>query len=187
MSTDLLLTSDYRGRMARTSVGLTVIVSVAVIAALLAGTAAARSEQYKTVQDPAGDVKSGDLDLRAVKVTRAGGSLTLTFTVRQSIRNNVIYSAMLTVSGHQVQIAAKRAAGANSFFVFRFSDAKNIYVKGSIKGRVASVRAPVSVAGVGSKPFRFSATAEPTNGRSGGTDRAPNGSRTVLMPGVAHG
>jgi hypothetical protein len=149
------------------------------------------------VRDTAGDVGAGDLDIRSVRVYRSvnycggpcpgpvDGHVGAVFTVAKPIRNNAIYSVMLTSAGRRFQIAAKRAAGVDSFFVFRFRDSKNIdrFVWGSFRGRVVRVDALISKMGFDWKQFRFAATAEPTNGRRGGTDRAPNGSKTIAYPG----
>jgi hypothetical protein len=73
--------------------------------------AARLSEESVTVRDRAGEVRAGDLDLRAVKITRGAGSLTVTFTLAQGIRNNVIYSTALTAAGHQIQISGEAGGG----------------------------------------------------------------------------
>jgi hypothetical protein len=147
------------------------------------------------VHDKAGDAAAVDVDIRSVRVYRghpycvlhpcpegaADGVVIAVFTLAKPVRNNATYSVFLTSGGKRFQLAAKRAGSVNSFFVFRFSDATKTdkFVHGFIRGRVISVYAALHTLGFGYKPFRFFASAEPTNGRRGVTDRAPNGSGTV--------
>jgi hypothetical protein len=145
------------------------------------------------LHDNVGDVGEGDLDIRTVRVYRtspycggpcpesADGAVGAVFTLAKPVRNNAIYSLFLTSGGKRFQLAAKRAAGVDSFFVFRFSDASKTdrFVYGSFRGRVIQVFAALRTVGFGFKPFRFSAAAGATNGRRGGVDKAPDGSKTV--------
>ena len=156
--------------------------------------------QIVVVHDNAGDTSAGDVDIRSVRVRRSGpgcsslalgcpegadGAVGAVFTLAKPVRNNAIYSLFLTSGGKRFQLAAKRAAGVDSFFVFRFSDARKTekFVLGGFRGRAVYVYAHLRTVGLGGyNPFRFSASAEPTNGRHGVTDRAPNGSGTVRFP-----
>ena len=145
------------------------------------------------VHDKPGDAAAGDVDIRSVRVLRshpycprscpegADGALAAVFTLAKPVRNNAIYSLFLTSGGKRFQLAAKRAGGLDSFFVFRFSDATKTeeFVQGGFRGNVIGVYAHLHTLGFGYKPFRFSASAKPINGRRGVTDRAPNGSGTV--------
>ena len=148
------------------------------------------------VLDRAGDAAAGDVDIRSVRVYRTypycggpcpegvDGAVAAVFTLAKPVRNNAIYSLFLTSGGRRFQLAAKRVAGVDSFFVFRFSDATKTerFVHGVFRGRAISVYANLRTLRFGYKPFRFSASAEPTNGRRGAADRAPDGSRTVRYP-----
>jgi hypothetical protein len=152
------------------------------LGAVCVAAASPKDDVAVLLKDKTGDVKPADLDLASVVVSRRAETLRVTFLLRGAPRGNAIYSVMLSTGDRLVQVAAKRAAGTDSFFVYRFSDNRNVYVKGSISGRTVTVRAPISVVGI-RRTFRFSATAEPTNGRSGPTDHAPAGTKTVAFPG----
>ena len=155
--------------------------ALVVAAVAVPAEAAHFSDASVSVRDKRGDGKR-DLDLVSVSVARRGGTLSTAFVLATPVTNNAIYSLMLTSNGRQVQLAAKRAARRDSFFVFRYSDLRNVYVSGSIKGRVVRVSASLGVVRIANNSFRFSATAEPTNGRRGNSDRAPDGLRSVAFP-----
>jgi hypothetical protein len=152
--------------------------------------------QKLVLRDRARDVSAGDLDIRSVRVSRADrycggpcpgpadGFLGFTLTLAEPVRDNAVYSLMVTEGGKRLEIAAKRAAGVDSFFVVGSRADKNVrrFVNGFISGRTVTVSSNSLGTGINFfGPFRFAATARATNGRHAGFDRAPDGQRTIAF------
>lgn len=154
-------------------------VTIVLAWAVFGGASGLAASSGLTLSDRQDDVKAADLDLTSMSATRTGNNLVVRFTLRGPVTKDVIYGFNLRVGSDEIDISAKRAAGTTSFFVFRWSDSQNVYVTGKISGRTATVIAPLVALGTSARKFRVWAVAEPTKGRRGGGDRAPNGAKTV--------
>lgn len=164
--------------------GLRLIAAVAVLggaASLLGQTAGAASATAAavppaTLRDPANDVKVGDLDLTSISVAKSNGALVVRFTVLRPITRNVSYTASTKAGGGSWALVARRSGGADSFLLYNLTAGTTTPITGTIKGRTATVTAPIDELGgqTSGTLGRVSAyfRAEPVGGRTGDADRA---------------
>ena len=88
------------------------------------------------------DVRSADLDLTSVTLSKRNGNLIVRFMVRGAITDDVSYTADIATGLAWARVVARRVSGKDSFVVSgagRMGD-----VTGEIRGRTATVTAPVS-------------------------------------------
>ena len=152
-------------------------------AAVLAATSA--SSSAATLRDPANDVRAGDVDLTAVSVGKLGGALVVRFTVRTPITDGVSYTANVKAGGGSWALVARRGDGADSFLLYNLSTGSTTSITGAVKGRSATVSAPIAQLGgpAAATLGRVSAyfRAEPIGGRGGNADRAATTGPTVYF------
>jgi hypothetical protein len=179
-------TSRRRG----TGLGLVVAVAALIGATLSLGHAAADAATTTsaavagaTLRDPANDVKAGDIDLTSIAVSKRDGALVVRFTVRRPITNNVSYTASVKAGGGSWALVARRGGGTDSFLLYNLTTGTTTPIAGAIKGRTATVSAPIDALGgqTNGTLGRVSAyfRAEPVGGRSGDADRAATTGPTV--------
>ncbi len=177
-------TSRPRGTGLRLIAAVAALVGAASLLTQTAGAGAtAESVPPATLRDPANDVKAGDLDLRSISVAKRNGALTVRFMVRKPITDNVSYTASVKAGGGSWALVARRGAGADSFLLYNLTTGTTTPIAGTIKGRTATVSAPIDELGgqTNGTLGRVSAyfRAEPVSSRTGGADRAATTGPTV--------
>jgi len=154
----------------------TIFLSAVIAAAVVvAPTGAASAAPTVRVVDPNGDVTPADLDLTSVIVSREGANFVIKFTTRGAITSNVIYCVAGQTTTKFLSPPRRRREQTSFFVSLRLQQ----HLCGGFDPRPHSDAHRARALGVDPTRFRFSATAEPTNGRRGPTDRVPNGTRTV--------
>jgi hypothetical protein len=174
--------------MSASSLRLVAAVAVLVCAGALLGRLvtpahAAVPVSPATLRDPANDARPGDIDLTAISVGKQNGDLVVRFTVRRPITDNVSYTASIKAATGSWALVARRSAAVDSFLLYNLSTGTTTTISGAIRGRNASVRAPISMldeqtsATLGRVQAYF--RAEPVGGRSGAADRAGASGPTI--------
>jgi len=145
-----------------------------VVVVALGTQVSAASSNATTLRDRAGDTKASDLDILSATVSVGARDVSVRFALRGPIRGDAIYSATFTCSGKLWQLAAKRAAGTTTFFLFSLKTYQQTAARGTISGRTVIVSGSTSKMGCAQGRVQFSLTAEGTNGRPPLTDKVPN-------------
>ncbi|HLA14395.1 MAG TPA: hypothetical protein VJZ25_05170 [Gemmatimonadaceae bacterium] len=100
--------------------------AAAVLAAcLLVGGALVAAMGTKTIRDRRGDTKAADLDIVSATVSVSGTLVRVQLKLAAAIRDDAIYSTMLECSGKTWQLAAKKAAGDKTLFLFSVDSYKH--------------------------------------------------------------
>jgi hypothetical protein len=138
-----------------------------------------------TLRDPANDVRAGDVDLTSISVGKRGEALVVRFTVRKPITDDVSYTASVGAGLGSWALVARRGGGADSFLLYDLSTGSTTPVTGAIRGRTASVAAPIAQLGGQTAAtlgrVRAYFRAEPIGSRSGSADRAATTGPTVYF------
>jgi hypothetical protein len=163
------------------SVALAVLAAVVSPFGLESGRAA--TAPTATLRDPVGDVRAGDIDLTAIALAKQNGNLVVRFTVRRPITNDVSYTASVRSGAGSWALVARRGGGDDAFLLYDLSQGTTTAVTGVIKGRTATVTAPIAsmVGPDGRSLGRVSAyfRADLVRNRSGASDRAATTGPTV--------
>lgn len=147
---------------------------------------AAEAEEEETgakmIADPRGDTRAADLDILSATVSVSGSLVRVQLQLAARVRNNAIYSAMIDCSGKSWQLAAKKAAGDTTLFLFSWDDYEQTKAQGFISGRTVTVVGPAKRMGCTRGTVRFQISSEGTAGRPPRTDRVPNRGKASLRP-----
>ena len=177
--------TTHGGLWAGLLVASTTLLCAAVAFGGAVASAATSASPAATLRDPANDVRAGDVDLTAISVGKLGGALVVRFTVRSPITDGVSYTANVKAGGGSWALVARRGGGADSFLLYNLSTGSTTPVTGAVRGRTATVTAPIAQLGgpTAASLGRVSAyfRAEPIGGRVGNADRAATTGPTVYF------
>ncbi len=154
---------------------IAMMIGIAGAAAVVFGTqASVASSDALTVRDRAGDTKASDLDILSASVSVGARDVNVRFTLASAVRGDAIYSATFDCSRGLWQLAAKRAAGTTTFFLYGLTTYRQTEARGTMSGRTVTVSGSSSKMGCNKGRVKLSLTAEGTNGRPTLTDKVPN-------------
>ena len=146
------------------------MVKLVTLLTALASLAVPFAAHAKVFPDPSHDTKARDLDIRKVDASLRGGSVRITIIVAARPKDNSIYSAFVHCGKKSWQLAAKRAAGHITIFLYSLVTNTQTSLTGEfaeIAARTIRLNAPAFKLGCTKTNLRLHVTAKGTNGRKG--------------------